>query len=189
MTGSGRLLTYRTGGCTLISRKNYVYKSFSPLRAAIAGQLRVDDAVLDGQIICLDQDGRRQFKQLLYRRSNPVFYAFDLLWLNGRDLRQLPLLQRKKNLRHIIRKGKNAHLLYAEHIAARGTDFFRAVCDHDLEGIVAKHKDEPYSPSARWIKVKNPDYTQAEGRHELFESRRSTRKVPMREVRKSLRVG
>src|SRR5579864_6605243 len=79
------------GSCTLISRKNYVYKSFSPLCAAIAAQLRGDDAVLHGEIICLGQDGRSQLKQLLYRRGNPVFYTFDLLWLNGRDLRQLPL--------------------------------------------------------------------------------------------------
>ena len=107
-----------------------------------------------------------------------MFYAFDLIWLNGTDLRQLPLLERKRQLRRVIGKRRNGHLLYAEHIEQGGTDFFRLVCGNDLEGIVAKHRAEPYSPRARWIKIKNPNYTQAQGRDELFERRNSTGKVP-----------
>jgi bifunctional non-homologous end joining protein LigD len=168
------------GECTLVSRRAHVYKSFAPLRTAIAEQLRVHDAVLDGEIVCLDQDGRSLFNELLFRRREPVLYAFDLLWLNGRDLRQLPLLERKKKLRQIIGKWPDGHLLYAEHIEQRGTEFFRLIRERDLEGVVAKHRAEPYSPGARWIKIKNPDYTQTVGRDELFERRNGTGKLRKR---------
>jgi bifunctional non-homologous end joining protein LigD len=161
------------GQCTLISRKNNTYKSFAPPRTAIAEELRVEDAILDGEIVCLDAQGRSIFKELLYRRGNPYFYAFDLLWLNGRDLRQRPLLERKRMLRRIVRGGKHSRLMYAHHVKSRGCELFEEICNLDLEGIVAKHKDGLYSPSAKWIKIKNPNYTQSEGRHELFESRRS----------------
>jgi bifunctional non-homologous end joining protein LigD len=162
------------GQCKLVSRKNYSYKSFTLLRTAIAKELRVEDAILDGEIVCLDAQGRSVFKELLYRRSNPFFYAFDLLWLNGRDLRQLPLLERKRMLRRLIR-GKHSRLIYAHHVKSRGCELFQLICEQNLEGIVAKRKDGFYSSSAKWIKIKNPNYTQAEGRHELFESLRSAR--------------
>jgi bifunctional non-homologous end joining protein LigD len=58
--------------------------------------------VLDGEIVCLDKQGCSQFNQLFYRRGDPRFYAFDLLFLNGRDLRKLPLFERKARLRQII---------------------------------------------------------------------------------------
>lgn len=70
------------GECALVSRKNKVYKSFGPLRKALAG-LRVQDAVLDGEIVVLDDEGRSLFYELMRRRGEPVFYAFDLLWQDG----------------------------------------------------------------------------------------------------------
>jgi hypothetical protein len=70
-----------------VSRRDNVCKSFDVLRVAIAQELHVKDAILYGEIVCLDAVGRSMFKELLFRRGNPVFYAFDLLWLNGRDLR------------------------------------------------------------------------------------------------------
>lgn len=61
----------------------------------------------------------------------------------------------------------------ADHIKERGVEFYRAVCERDCEGIVAKRKDGVYSARGRtWIKIKNPHYTQAEGRKELFDSYR-----------------
>jgi bifunctional non-homologous end joining protein LigD len=90
--------TYR-----LISRKQIQYKSFAGLATALAA-LPVTDAILDGEIVCLDQDGRSQFRQLMRRRSQDVsFYAFDLIWHNGIDLRGLPLLERKSRLRALVR--------------------------------------------------------------------------------------
>jgi bifunctional non-homologous end joining protein LigD len=59
--------------------------------------LRAQSAILDGEIVCLDSNAVSQFKEPLYRRGCAVFFAFDLLWLNGTDLRQTPLIERKKN--------------------------------------------------------------------------------------------
>ena len=128
---------------------------------AIAGELRAENAILDGEIVCPDTQGRSLFKELLYRRGNPFFYSFDLLWLNGRDLRQVPLLKRKQMLRRIVRGGRHNRLMYALHVESCGCELFRDFCKLDLEGVVANHKDgfySPYSPSTKWIKIKNPNY-------------------------------
>ena len=61
-------------------------------------RLRVKNAIPDGEIICLDSEGRPQFKELLYRPGRAIFFAFDLLWLNDADLRHTPLIERKKSL-------------------------------------------------------------------------------------------
>ena len=63
-------------------------------------------------------------------------------------------------------------MLYANQIDGNGTGLFRAVCDADLEGIVAKRKDGLYTPDeTSWVKIKNPNYTQGEGRGDLFKKR------------------
>jgi len=70
----------------LISRRDNPYRSFGRLCGAIAAELRCE-AILDREIVCLDSAGRPQFYELLKRRGRPVFYAFDLLALDGEDLR------------------------------------------------------------------------------------------------------
>jgi len=83
-----RSLAYlEDGRCRLISRHRNVYKSFETLRDALAG-LKAKDASLDGEIVALDSNGVSQFKELLYRRGRAVFFAFDLVWLDGEDLRK-----------------------------------------------------------------------------------------------------
>jgi bifunctional non-homologous end joining protein LigD len=154
--------------CQLISRNNNLFQRFSPLCASL-GQLRVKNAILDGELICIDGEGVSQFNELMFRRGVPYFYAFDLMWLNGRDLRQLPLIQRKERLRSLILKANNPVLLFADYIPEFGVDFFRMICEKNLEGIVAKQRDGCYDRSARWIKVKNPQYTQSKDRSELFD--------------------
>jgi bifunctional non-homologous end joining protein LigD len=154
----------------LVSRKGNVYKTFTSLCAAIHIDLECE-AVLDGEIVILDADGRPQFYDLLRRRGDgqPVFYAFDLLWLDGQDLRAGPLIERKRMLRSIIPVQPSV-LLYASHIERNGLEFFRLTCEQDLEGIVAKLKHGRYGES--WFKIRNPKYSQREGRRELFEKRR-----------------
>jgi bifunctional non-homologous end joining protein LigD len=66
--------------------------------------IRCRSAVLDGETCCLKPDGRSDFYSLLFRREWPYFYVFDLLFLNGRDLRGLPLLERKRQLPAIMPK-------------------------------------------------------------------------------------
>ncbi|MFY9527864.1 MAG: hypothetical protein WAR24_03045, partial [Candidatus Acidiferrales bacterium] len=157
-----RALAYIADGkCDLVSRKNHTYKSFPELRTAIGENLRVKDAIVDGEIICLDSKGHSVFNELLRRRGEPRYYTFDLLWLNGEDLRQQPLLSRKRMLERLIRSAKCPRLIYAQHIKAWGIEMFHAMCAKDIEGIVAKRKNGIYVTGERWFKIKNPNYAQA----------------------------
>jgi bifunctional non-homologous end joining protein LigD len=124
--------------------------------------------------VSLDASGKLQFRDLLFRRGEPRFYAFDALWIDGEDLRQLPLIERKSRLRSIVpRYGER--LLYCDHIEANGEGLFRLACEHDLEGIVAKQKYAAYLPEqTMWVKIRNRSYSQWVGREELFERERST---------------
>ena len=90
------------GKARLVSRHGNRFKSFPRLTTAIGSALEVQDAVLDGEIVHLGPDGVPQFYDLMRRRSPQHFFAFDLLWLNGCDLRRLPLLERKALLREIV---------------------------------------------------------------------------------------
>lgn len=166
--GFRSLVYLEEGHCELISRKRNQYKSFNGLKAPLA-TLKVTDAILDGELCCLDSQGRSLFNQLLYRRAEPVLYCFDLLWLNGRDLRTLPLIERKKQLRHLIAKNGCERIIFAQHIPKHGTALYREICKRDLEGIVCKRKDSAYSSVGQWSKILNPNYTQHNGRREKFE--------------------
>jgi bifunctional non-homologous end joining protein LigD len=105
----------------------------------------------------------------LYRRAEPHYYAFDCLWLDGEDLRDAPLLERKRILRDLV-PPQPSRLLNVDHVAERGTDLYRAACEMDLEGVIAKLAGAPYGTEPpSWIKVKNPAYSQAIGRRERFE--------------------
>jgi bifunctional non-homologous end joining protein LigD len=156
------------GKVELISRKGNAYESFEPLRATLANLGH--DVILDGEITVLDEAGRPQFRDLLRRRGSPIFYAFDCLWLDGRDLRNLPLIVRKGILEGIV--PRDSPLLYAGHVEGTGVDLYRQMCDKDLEGIVCKHSMSTYaSDELPWIKVLNQHYSQREGRRELSEKR------------------
>jgi len=139
----------------------------------VADKFGAKSAILDGELLCLDESGRSQFYDLMFRRKPPVYYAFDLLWVDGADLRDIPLFERKALLRARLSAEPTTQILYAEHVEERGIEFFRNVCEMDLEGIVAKRETAPYKPSTRWIKIKNPNNSQKEGRRGLFDSRRS----------------
>src|SRR5262249_3581138 len=93
--GFRALANIRDGKGELISRNGNVFRGFAELATWIAEHLRVENAVLDGEIACIDGDGRPIFKDLLFRKSTCIFVAFDLLYLNGKDLRLLPLIERK----------------------------------------------------------------------------------------------
>jgi bifunctional non-homologous end joining protein LigD len=84
----------------------------------------------------------RRFRELLFYRALPSFVAFDLLALKGRDVRRLPLLERKRLLRRVIPKRRDT-VLYYDHVAGRGRQLFAIVCANDLEGIVAKLATAP----------------------------------------------
>ena len=115
--GFRSLVRIEHGRCKLISRNGNEFKSFSSLNEAIAAELGCYSAVLDGEIVCLDGDGRPQFRNLLFRREQPRFMAFDLLWLDGTDLRYLSLSERKQGLRRIL-PHSSERLLYCDHVEA-----------------------------------------------------------------------
>ena len=155
----------------LVSKGGRLMKRFASLGTAIRTELKCE-AVLDGEIVVLDSDGRPRFYDLMRRRGQPVFYVFDPLWLEGEDLRLRPLVERKRILRSIVPRQPSV-LLYADHVERYGIDFFRLACERDLEGIVAKRKVGAYGDS--WFKIRNPVYSQYEGRRKLFEKKYATR--------------
>ena len=118
----------------------------------------------------MDKNGVSQFYQLLVGKGEPIYYAFDLLWLDGEDLRNQPLIERKKRLARLVKSSGSKRLLYAQHIEREGKRFFAEICSRDLEGIVAKRRMSIYKDDGTgWLKVKNPTYSRAECRQELFE--------------------
>jgi bifunctional non-homologous end joining protein LigD len=171
MTGF-RALAYVLGGKPrLVSRNGRDFKRFDDLRDELELEVNADAAVIDGEICCLDESGRPLFFDLMRRRGRPVFVSFDLLWLNGRDVRELTLTKRKTLVRAIVPE-RSPSILYAHHVKRDGRALFETICQHDLEGIVAKLARGRYDVAApTWIKVQNATYSQREGRHELFERR------------------
>lgn len=174
--GFRALLYSDMGGVRLVSRNGNTFKSFPGLCEELARDLKGRRCVLDGEIVCLDAEGKLQFRDLLFRRAKPLFYAFDILWdehassddeeemrrfRNDEDLRYLPLIDRKLRL-HAVVPRRGECLLYCDHIDGDGAGLFRLACESDLEGIVAKRKSDPYLPEhATWLKIRNRDYSQS----------------------------
>jgi bifunctional non-homologous end joining protein LigD len=166
-----RALAYISDGqCRLISRRGNQLKRFEALCRSIPKELTAHSAVVDGEVVALDQYGKPAFYDLLKRRSRIVYFAFDLLWLNGEDLRERPLLERKKLLRSIIPR-KPSCIGHVGFIDRQAEKLFELVKTNDLEGLVVKRKDGKYTPRTKWFKILNPSYSQRIGRTELFESR------------------
>ena len=171
--GFRSLVYVEEGVCRLVSRNGNEFRSFPILNDEIPAELRARSAILDAEIVCLDRVGKSQFRDLLFRRGEPRLYVFDLLWIDGLDLRERPLIERKSRLRQAVSRG-NRRLLYCDHLDHYGTDLFREACKHDLEGVVAKHKRSPYRIGAEpfGLKIRNRKYSQWAGREELFERER-----------------
>jgi len=90
--------------CDLVPRNGNTLRHFKDLADRIGRNPRVENAVLDGEIACVDDSGRSVFNDLLFCRRECVFFAFDLLFLNGEDLRALPLTERKARLKRLLRR-------------------------------------------------------------------------------------
>jgi DNA ligase D-like protein (predicted ligase) len=130
-----------------------------PRVAAAARKLKADQAILDGEIVALDAAGRPSFQTLQHRGANPthqiVFYAFDVLHVNGRDVTCEPLIQRRARLPAIV--GQDATIRLSQVLPGSAADVVKAVRAAGLEGVIAKRKDSIYQPgerSADWVKLK-----------------------------------
>ena len=165
--GFRALLYLEQGRCRFISRNGNILSRFGELCDQLAAEIAVDDAIVDGEVITADEAGRPVFLDLLRGRRKPAYVAFDLLWLNGADLRALPLRERRRRLQDVLPKGSVA-ISEALSVQGRDRELFDLMRVNDLEGIVAKLLAHPYDLRTKWLKIKNPDYSQKEGRGDLF---------------------
>jgi len=174
-----RGLVYNSpAGCEIRSRRDFRFERFGDLCQRISGILGSREAILDGEVVALNRQGKPVFRDLLRGAGYVAFAAFDLLWLDGADLRPLPLAERKRALGDLLPKDTGP-LYKVLTLEEDGRALFSAARKMDLEGIVAKRKSDPYEPAATWYKIKNPVYSQVEGRVDLFRprDRRQARRV------------
>jgi DNA ligase D-like protein (predicted ligase) len=141
------------------SRNNKDLTRMYPTIAAAAQRLKADQAVIDGEIVALGPDGKPSFQALQHRGDNPghqlVFYAFDVLQVDGRDLSGEPLIKRRATLQATVRQDSTIRL--SQYLPGSAADVVNAVRAAGLEGVVAKRKDSTYQPgerSADWVKLK-----------------------------------
>jgi len=143
----------------LLTRNGIDWSARFPLIFEAAGALQVRSFLLDGEAVACDGDGMPVFDRLRYRRQDGrVFlYAFDLLELNGQDLRREPIEIRKRQLATLLRAAR-VGLQLNEHISEPGDVVFRHACKMGLEGIVLKRLGSRYRSgrSSDWLKMKNP---------------------------------
>jgi bifunctional non-homologous end joining protein LigD len=166
-----RVLAIREGENThLYARKGTDITNRYPEVVLALNSIALDRFVLDGEVVAQDERGRPSF-QLLQRRMHvnnasqiarlslavPVsYYVFDLLSFDRFDTRTLPLEERKRLLGELIHS--DGPVRYCDHVIGRGKDFYAAISEHELEGIVAKLRDAPYSGTRTgdWLKIKRP---------------------------------
>jgi bifunctional non-homologous end joining protein LigD len=154
----GCRLQIRNGRVKLYTMNAADWTARYPRIVEQAGRIK-GSAIIDAEVVWLDADGIAQFDALHSRVMDhaAVACAFDLMMLDGDDLRRLPLSERKAALRNVLRRTKGG-IQYVEPTKGHGAEMFAAVCDLGLEGIVSKKINSPYrsGPSKNWIKVKNP---------------------------------
>jgi bifunctional non-homologous end joining protein LigD len=148
------------GKVTLRTRKGLDYtRVFPELAKAARG---FDTCIIDGEICFVRKDGITDFSGLQAamkagKTAGLVFFAFDLLWLGDKDLRSLPLVERKKRLQELLAENRDQKIIQvAEHLDATGSDVLRVACNLKLEGIVSKRLLAPYvsGRAGIWTKAK-----------------------------------
>ena len=155
------------GTVQLTSRNGKDLLSKFPELENMSAAFRSLPIVVDGEIVALDEQGRSSFQRLQNRiesirgprkqagGGNIAFVAFDVLFADGRDVRSLPLEQRKKMLQNLIIEGGN--VVYSKHIIGDGKKLFEQAEKRGLEGVMAKRRDAPYESARRtrtWLKIK-----------------------------------
>jgi bifunctional non-homologous end joining protein LigD len=146
----GKLFFYSRNGLSLIKKYPTIVTALRKIKT---------DIVLDGEVVLLNEKGRPDFQKLQNYGQNKnyqlVYYVFDILSHDGNDLKALPLIERKKLLKKVLKK--SGPVRFCSHVEEHGDDFFKAVKGEDMEGIIAKKKDSRYTPGMRtreWLKIK-----------------------------------
>jgi bifunctional non-homologous end joining protein LigD len=148
------------GKVRMVSRNGNEWTAKFPEIAKALARLPVQSAWIDGEVVVLQKNGVSSFQALQNALSGPHaanlhFYAFDLPYLDGYDLRQAPLVERKRLLEQLL-AGAPAILHYSPHVQGQGREFYEQGCRLKLEGVIAKLADAPYSSGRgrSWVKVK-----------------------------------
>ncbi|WP_082767388.1 non-homologous end-joining DNA ligase [Bosea sp. PAMC 26642] len=148
----------------ILTRGGHDWTTRFPTIAHDMRDLKVDSAILDGEAVVLDHRGASDFgalQQALGGRggkrssASALLYAFDLLYLNGHDLRSMPLADRRAMLDDLIGK-QHSSIRMSEEVNAEGAPFLKLACEMGLEGIIAKRLDAPYRSGrgGDWLKIK-----------------------------------
>lgn len=146
----------------LYSRNGNSFNASYPLIVKALEKIKTP-AILDGEVVAVDESGKSRFQLLQHYLSDsnyPLQYrVFDILSLNGEDLYELPLISRKELLKKLLENAGDSNVIfYSDHIEADGKKFFEAAVKQDLEGVMAKKADSLYTPGLRtseWLKVKH----------------------------------
>jgi len=159
---------FENGRVRLVSRNQNELTARYPELKDLANSVKAKTAILDGEVVALDADGKASFslmqqrtgfrpggKRAAAKADVPVlYYAFDLLYLDGEDWRRVPLEERKKKLASILKQGD--YLRFSDHYAEHGKALFEVARTKELEGIVAKRRASYYEErrSREWLKIK-----------------------------------
>ena len=118
--------------------------------------------VIDGEAVCQFDDGHSDFHALASDEgcAKAILWAFDLLMIDGEDIRALPLEVRRERLLRLLEHTQPEGIAYSEHQNGDGEALYRAACNAGLEGIVAKRRGSRYASgrSKAWVKIKNPEF-------------------------------
>jgi DNA ligase D-like protein (predicted ligase) len=154
-----RALILKSGSrIQLRSRNNKDFTAAYPSVAAAASRLQVDSAVIDGEVVAVDDKGHPSFQALQHRGAHPghkiVFYAFDLLHLEGNDLTRVPLEERKRQLEKVV---QGSPIPLSPFLPGTAAEVIEAVRKLGLEGVIAKRRGSFYNADQRslaWVKLK-----------------------------------
>jgi bifunctional non-homologous end joining protein LigD len=160
-----RLIGFIENGNVILRTRNGLdWTHRFPAIAAALAKLPAKTAIIDGEGVVEDESGATSFAALQDALSDThsgvaetaVLYAFDLLYLDGEDLRGLPLEERKARLARVIPPGQGGSMRYSEHIEGEGEAMVRNACRLGLEGVISKRRDLPYRPGrgTDWVKTK-----------------------------------
>jgi bifunctional non-homologous end joining protein LigD len=146
------------GAAVLLTRTGLDWTAKYPGIAAAIGGLKCRQAYLDGELCAVQPDGTTSFSALQAHgglSADLVYFAFDLLHLDGEDLMRLPLLERKARLEALL-KDTPATIRFSEHVIGNGARMLEEAAKLGVEGIVSKQIDKPYLPGNRgvWVKTK-----------------------------------
>jgi DNA ligase D-like protein (predicted ligase) len=148
------------GQVRVLSRNGHDWSDRYPGIVRAAANLRCKSAIIDGEAIVQDGGGRSDFESLQsairVRPHSIILYAFDLLHLDGKDLRQETLRERRAVLKHLVGDASDSRIQFSDEFDGDGADLFKACAERELEGIVSKHALAPYRSgrSRTWLKTK-----------------------------------